>query len=157
MFRVECEKANYFLATFAMKSQRSPVPLLCTPMCTIARARARARARKSKPQNSKPKLLSISYYLLSQERGSGLGALPAGFDLSSGNGINSLLSLGGKMILPCFQSSFACSMRSFLEDTKFHQINRSPNGSPPNNIIVVCSFASKVGSACLLNTNICPA
>jgi hypothetical protein len=31
------------------------------------------------------------------ESGSGFGGLPAGFDLSSGNGINSLLSFGGSM------------------------------------------------------------
>src|SRR5215213_9681240 len=60
------------------------------------------------------------------ESDSGFGELPAGFELSSGNGINSLLSLGGRIILPCFQSSFACSMRSLREETKFHQIKRSP-------------------------------
>src|SRR6185369_6737126 len=94
--------------------------------------------------------------IVSHESGSGFGALPAGFDLSSGSGINSLLSFGGSTILPCFQSSFACSIRSLLDETKFHHMNLSPNGSPPNNINVVSSFATIVGSTPLLNTSICP-
>ena len=65
----------------------------------------------------------------SYESGSGGGALEAGLELSSGSGINSLLSLGGNSILPVFQSAFACSIRSFREETKFHQINRSPNAA----------------------------
>src|SRR4051812_37189525 len=91
------------------------------------------------------------------DKGSGLGAVPAGLDLSSGSGMNSLLSLGGRMILPCFQSSLACSMRSLREDTKFHQINRSPNGSPPSSISVVSSFAMIIGSTPLLKTSMMPA
>ena len=66
-----------------------------------------------------------------QDKGSGLGAAPAGRELSSGNGMNSSLSVGGRRILPCFQSSLACSILSLRDETKFHQINRSPNGSPP--------------------------
>ena len=61
----------------------------------------------------------------SQESGSGFGGLPAGLDLSSGNGINSLLSFGGSIMRPCFQSSFACSIRSLRDETKFHHINLS--------------------------------
>src|SRR5690554_4817854 len=63
---------------------------------------------------------------------SGCGAGPsllAGFDPFSGSGTNSSLSLGGKIIFPVSQSCFACSIRSLLEDTKFHQIKRSPKGS----------------------------
>src|SRR6187549_1606149 len=90
------------------------------------------------------------------ESGSGFGELPAGFDLSSGSGINSLLSLGGKIILPCFQSSFACSIRSLREETKFHQIKRSPKGSPPKSIRVVFSLAMIAGSSPLLKTSIFP-
>src|SRR5258705_83493 len=56
------------------------------------------------------------------DSGSGFGGLPDDFDLSSGSGINSLLSLGGRMILPCFQSSFAWLIRSLRLETKFHQI-----------------------------------
>ena len=58
------------------------------------------------------------------ESGSGFGGPPAGRDLSSGNGINSLLSVGGNIMRPCFQSSLACSIRSLRDETKFHQINR---------------------------------
>src|SRR5690606_36128269 len=71
----------------------------------------------------------------------GSGGVPTGLELSSGKGINSWLSVGGKRILPAFQSSFACSIRSIRDETKFHQINRSPKGSPPRNIKVEDSFA----------------
>lgn len=90
------------------------------------------------------------------DNGSGRGPEPAGFDLSSGRGTNVSLSFGGKIILPCFQSSFACSILSLREDTKFHQINLSPNGSPPNNISVLFFFALSNGSSFLENTIICP-
>src|SRR4028118_1318265 len=53
--------------------------------------------------------------LVFYESSSGRGEFPAGFDLSFGSGINSLLSFGGSMIFPCCQSSFACSIRSFRE------------------------------------------
>src|SRR5690606_6344108 len=56
------------------------------------------------------------------DSGSGFGAEPAGRDLLSGKGINSLSSVGGRINRPCFQSSLACSMRSRREETKFHQI-----------------------------------
>jgi hypothetical protein len=52
-------------------------------------------------------------FLQFYESGSGAGGMPAGFDLSLGRGINSLLSLGGSIILPCFQSSLACSIQPF--------------------------------------------
>src|SRR5437762_12969500 len=87
---------------------------------------------------------------------SGAGGAAVGLDLSSGKGINSLLSLGGRMILPCFQSSLACSILSFLDETKFHQMNRSPNGSPPISISVDFSLAWRVGSTPSENTSICP-
>src|SRR6476619_4818001 len=96
-------------------------------------------------------------HIVHHESGSGFGGLPAGFDLSSGSGINSLLSFGGSMILPCFQSSFACSMRSLRLETKFHQMKRSPRGSPPNSMSVVFSLASISGSALVVKTSICPA
>src|SRR5690606_34183795 len=97
--------------------------------------------------------MSLEY----QESGSGAGAAPEGLDLSLGRGINSLSSLGGRINLPCFQSSLACSIRSFLDDTKFHQIKRSPKGSPPNNINVVSfSFATIHGSIPLVKTSIFP-
>jgi hypothetical protein len=70
--------------------------------------------------------------------------------------MNSRLSVGGSRILPSFQSAFAWSILSLLEDTKFHQINLSPSGSPPNNISVLASLASMMGSAPVLNTSICP-
>ena len=75
------------------------------------------------------------------ESGSGFGALPA-VRLSSGSGTNSLLSVGGSNMRPCFQSSLACSIRSLREETKFHQICLSPNGSPPKSMSVVLSFAT---------------
>src|SRR5690606_36621776 len=84
------------------------------------------------------------------------GGGPAGRDLSSGRGIKISMSFGGRTILPCFQSSFACSMRSLLLDTKFHQIYRSPNGSPPSNIRVVLSLALMRGSLPGVNTNSWP-
>src|SRR5690606_7874768 len=59
------------------------------------------------------------------DSGSG-GGDPAILYLSSGNGINSASSFGGNIIRPCFQSSLACSMRSFRDETKFHQIKRLP-------------------------------
>ena len=40
----------------------------------------------------------------------------------SGSGMNSLSSPGTMSKRPVFHSSLACSMRSFEEDTKFHQI-----------------------------------
>src|SRR5882672_7166676 len=90
------------------------------------------------------------------DSGSGFGGLPVAFDLSSGNGMNSLLSFGGNRILPCFQSSLACSIRSFLDETKFHQMKRSPKGSPPKSINVVFSLASIRGFAPVVKTSICP-
>ena len=81
------------------------------------------------------------------------GGPPAGLVLSSGSGTNSLLSAGGKRIRPCFQSSLACSIRSFRLDTKFHQMYRSPRCSPPSIINVVCSFAMSKVSTALVNTN----
>src|SRR5436190_17225208 len=93
----------------------------------------------------------------SHESGSGFGTLPAGLDLSSGKGIYSLLSFGGTIMRPCFQSSFACSIRSLRDETKFHQINRSPSGSPPSIISVVFSLACIAGSTPWLKTSICPA
>src|SRR5689334_7690865 len=100
------------------------------------------------------RILCALCVMLFYESGSGLGAPPAGLDLSSGYGTNSLLSLGGNIMRPCFQSSLACSIRSLRDDTKFHQINRSPNGSPPSNINVVFSFAMINGSELLVNTSI---
>jgi len=88
------------------------------------------------------------------ESAGGGGPVPAGFELSVGKGINSWLSVGGRMILPSFQSDLACSILSLLEETKFHQINLSPSGSPPNIMIVDFSFASITGSAVRLNTSI---
>src|SRR5699024_2080867 len=93
---------------------------------------------------------------LHYDKGLGSGELPAGRALSSGKGTNSLLSVGGNMILPAFQSAFACSIRSLLEDTKFHHIKRSLRGSPPSNISVLVSFASIIASSFLEKTNICP-
>ena len=89
------------------------------------------------------------------DSGSGFGG-SEGLDLSSGKGINSLLSDGGNIIRPSFQSSLACSMRSLREETKFHQMKRSPNGSPPNSIRVVFSFARTTGSAPGVNISIWP-
>src|SRR5215217_3145605 len=85
------------------------------------------------------------------------GGMPAGFERSSGKGINSRLSVGGNRIRPSFQSAFACSMRSFLDDTKFHQMNRSPSGSPPSSNSVAASLATITGSTPLVKTSICPA
>src|ERR1700722_11854505 len=93
--------------------------------------------------------------LINHESGSGFGA-SEGLDLSSGNGINSWLSAGGSIIRPCFQSSFACSIRSLREETKFHQMNLSPNGSPPKSMRVEFSFARMIGSEPRVNTSICP-
>lgn len=58
--------------------------------------------------HAKIELLHLRIY----ESNSGGGEAPAGLDLSSGKGMYSKLSLGGKMMRRCFQSSFACSMRS---------------------------------------------
>lgn len=57
---------------------------------------------------------------------------------------------------PSFQSPLACSIRSFLDHTKFPQINLCPGGSPPISIRVVFSFAIITGSAPLAKTSICP-
>src|ERR1700712_3869892 len=90
-----------------------------------------------------------------QESGFGAG-IPEGRDLSSGNGMNSLLSFGGSTIRPFFQSALACSIRSFRDDTKFHQIKRSPSDSPPSSITVDFSVAVITASAPAAKTSICP-
>src|SRR4029077_2931626 len=55
----------------------------------------------------------------------------------SGSGMNSC-SLGTCAKRPLFQSALACSIRSLLEETKFHQMWRGPSSaSPPRNIIRV--------------------
>src|ERR1700722_3430965 len=57
--------------------------------------------------------------------------------IHSGSGMNSC-SLGTGAKRPAFQSALACSIRSLLEETKFHQIWRGPSSaSPPRNIIRV--------------------
>src|SRR5690606_3074536 len=76
---------------------------------------------------------------------------------SLGKGMNSSSSMGGSRILPCFQSSLACSILSLREETKFHQINLSPNGSPPRIIRSEASLAIIMGSTPGSNTSICPA
>src|SRR5690606_38231029 len=87
------------------------------------------------------------------DSGSG-GGDPAILYLSSGNGINSASSIGGNIIRPCFQSSLACSMRSFRDETKLHQIKRSPRGSPPRISSVEASLATISGLSDFLKTNI---
>src|SRR5215475_4349309 len=53
----------------------------------------------------------------------------------SGSGMNSV-SPGTGVKRPVFQSCFACSMRSFDEETKFHQMCRGPSSAvPPRNIM----------------------
>src|SRR5690606_6503153 len=93
---------------------------------------------------------------VAQLNGSGGGGPPAGLVLSAGRGMNSLLSVGGKMIRPSFQSAFACSILTFLEETKFHQINRSPTGSPPSIMSVVLSVARMIGSVPYVKASLCP-
>src|SRR5258707_4855100 len=52
----------------------------------------------------------------------------------SGSGMNSV-SLGTCAKLPLFQSALACSIRSLLEETKFHQICRERDpGTRPQHI-----------------------
>jgi hypothetical protein len=52
----------------------------------------------------------------------------------SGCGMNSV-SPGAGSNRPACQSSFACSIRSFELETKFHQMWRLPSiGSPPSSI-----------------------
>src|SRR3546814_11959148 len=89
---------------------------------------------------------------LFQERMSGGGGAD-GRDLSSGKGMNVSLSFGGSTIRPCFQSSLACSIRSWLLDTKFHHIYRSPSGSHPSSIKAVSALEIRTGSAPLINTS----
>lgn len=51
------------------------------------------------------------------------------------------VSFGTGLKRPCAQSSFACSRRSLLDETKFHQMMRGPSiASPPSSI----SFAGVV-------------
>ena len=53
----------------------------------------------------------------------------------SGSGMNSVSS-GTLAKRPVFQSSLACSIRSLLEETKFHQMCRGPSSAvPPRNIM----------------------
>src|SRR6185312_7774176 len=55
----------------------------------------------------------------------------------SGSGMNSC-SCGTGAKRPDFQSCFACSIRSLLEETKFHQMWRGPSSaSPPRSIMRV--------------------
>ena len=62
----------------------------------------------------------------------------------SGRGMNSV-SPGTVSNLAIFQSALACSMRSLLEDTKFHQMCRGPSiGSPPSAINRASVFALMV-------------
>src|SRR5688572_6066285 len=61
-----------------------------------------------------------------------MGFAPA--DGSGGRGMNSASSRSGSFMRPARQSAFACSMRSFDEETKFHSMNRLPTGSPPSSI-----------------------
>ena len=58
---------------------------------------------------------------------------------SAGSGMNSSWSCGGSVKRPACQSALACSMRSLDEETKFHQMCRSPIGSPPSSMIVAGS------------------
>src|SRR5260370_27336033 len=64
----------------------------------------------------------------------------------AGNGTNSRLSKSGNFILPALQSAFACALRSREDDTKFHSMNRSPIGAPPNSTttphVVACTTAA---------------
>ena len=63
----------------------------------------------------------------------------------------------GKMIRPSFQSALVLFDAFLSRETKFHQMKRSPNGSPPSIINVVGSAETSTGSTPLLNTSICPA
>src|SRR6266496_769462 len=67
-----------------------------------------------------------------------------------GNGTNSRLSKSGNFILPALQSAFACAMRSREGDTKFHSMNRSPIGAPPNSISTLDVVAWTTASASAL-------
>src|SRR6266852_5867328 len=71
-------------------------------------------------------------------------ALVRGYE---GNGTNSRLSKSGNFILPALQSAFACAMRSREDDTKFHSMNRSPIGAPPNSISTLDVVAWTTASA----------
>jgi len=79
-------------------------------------------------------------------------ALVRGYE---GNGTNSRLSKSGNFILPALQSAFACAMRSREDDTKFHSMNRSPIGAPPNSISTLDVVAWTTASASALKTTIC--
>src|SRR6266480_7559619 len=72
---------------------------------------------------------------IAARRGDAGGKTARGDKLHSGSGMNSC-SLGTCAKRPAFQSALACSMRSLLEETKFHQMWRGPSSaSPPRNII----------------------
>ena len=65
---------------------------------------------------------------------SGTGYICPSWSQRSGSGMNSL-SPGTLAKRPSFQSALAFSMRSFDDDTKFHQMCRGPSiGAPPSSI-----------------------
>ena len=55
---------------------------------------------------------------------------------------------------PARQSAFACSIRSFDEETKFQSMKRSPTGSPPRSITAEGVEAVKSTGWPGLNTSI---
>src|SRR5579863_317033 len=75
----------------------------------------------------------------------------------SGKGMNSALSASGSFILPCIQSSLACSRRSLREETKFQSMKRSPIGSPPSTMTIAGSRATTDTLLVAERTAICPA
>ena len=87
---------------------------------------------------SRAKLLSAAR---PQDIGSGAGLG------DGGSGMNSWLSIGGNAIRPASQSALACSMRSFRDDTKFHQMCRVPSGSPPSSMRRDGSTASMLAAS----------
>ena len=76
----------------------------------------------------------FAQFLFAYESISGGGDESAGFDLSFGSGINSLLSFGGRIILPCFQSSLACSILSF----EMKRVSGLSMPAIPHMIIYLC-------------------
>ena len=57
--------------------------------------------------------------------------------------MNSSWSKSGSFIRPARQSAFACSIRSFDDDTKFHSMKRGPTGAPPSAMTVDGATAVK--------------
>jgi hypothetical protein len=61
----------------------------------------------------------------------------------SGNGINSSVSPGTTSKRPALQSALAASMRSFREETKFHQMWRGPSMAAPPITTMCASLAAR--------------